>query len=265
MMMLDLDRIDLEDLAMALSDHSDDHWWWLERETGAIHLHPEWADNEDAVDPDDADSIRIEPTPSQESYRDLVEFASSVRDPRARGLLLRAIEGRGAFRRFKDTLSEFPDLREAWFAFENARERRRALEWLRDNDLIPPDQARAALERVAEPHRPEVLGDVVNPDAVASEAAEGLRRLYGRRLRRVLLFGSWARGDADEESDLDLLVVLAEVQSPFTEIRRMSDLLWELTERHGIVVSAVPVVERDFERSPTAFLARVRAEGREAA
>jgi hypothetical protein len=41
-----------------------------------------------------------------------VDFTERVRDPRAHDLLERAIEGRGAFRRLKDTLFEFPQLRE---------------------------------------------------------------------------------------------------------------------------------------------------------
>ncbi len=45
------------------------------------------------------------------------QFVQLVRDPRARDRLDRALQGRGPFRRFKDTLLEFPGLREAWFRF----------------------------------------------------------------------------------------------------------------------------------------------------
>ncbi len=48
---------------------------------------------------------------------------------------------------------------------------------------------------------------------VARAVARDLRGIYGERLRDVLLFGSWARGDAHPESDVDLLVVLDEVSS----------------------------------------------------
>lgn len=36
----------------------------------------------------------------------------------------------------------------------------------------------------------------------------GLRRAFGRRLKCVRLFGSWARGEATDDSDIDILVVV---------------------------------------------------------
>jgi predicted nucleotidyltransferase len=47
-----------------------------------------------------------------------------------------------------------------------------------------------------------------DPHEIARDVARDLRRLYGDRLSSVLLFGSWARGDAHPESDIDLVVVL---------------------------------------------------------
>jgi hypothetical protein len=53
------------------------------------------------------------------------------------GRLARAIQGKGAFRRFKDELhEEYPDLLPAWYAFRDTRARRRAMQWLADNSLI---------------------------------------------------------------------------------------------------------------------------------
>jgi predicted nucleotidyltransferase len=48
-------------------------------------------------------------------------------------------------------------------------------------------------------------------ERIAALVAEDLRQLYGQRLRQVLLFGSWARGDATDDSDIDLMVVLDRV------------------------------------------------------
>ncbi|MGH9243243.1 MAG: UPF0158 family protein [Acidimicrobiales bacterium] len=55
------------------------------------------------------------------------EFIELVPDQRPAHLLARAIDGRGAFRRFKDTLSDLPELRDQWFIFHDARMSRRAV------------------------------------------------------------------------------------------------------------------------------------------
>jgi uncharacterized protein len=44
-------------------------------------------------------------------------------------------------------------------------------------------------------------------DPLSAYAAE-LRRLFGERLRDVRLFGSYARGDANDDSDIDVLVLV---------------------------------------------------------
>lgn len=59
--------------------------------------------------------------------------------------------------------------------------------------------------------------------AVVSLAAER----FGESLAGVLVFGSWARGEAGEESDVDLLVVL----DPAVEISRRLYRAWDETAR----------------------------------
>jgi predicted nucleotidyltransferase len=260
---LDLKRVDLGELAYALDDHSDFTEWWFHPETGEIE--PWSADMPAAVNDPDLDHpeergfIFIEPVLSNESYKDLEDFTALVRDPRARDLLERAIAGRGAFRRFKDTLFDFPDIREAWFKFSNTRMERRALEWLVDHEIVDQEVARAAAP--AEPELPELSGPF-DPFEIAAAAARNLRSLYGDRLRSVLLFGSWARGDAHPESDIDLLVVLDHVESVWDELRRMDDILDRHSVENETVVSALVVGEEDFERPRVPAVIRARTEGR---
>jgi len=45
-------------------------------------------------------------------------------------------------------------------------------------------------------------------DEILREFRKAVAKLYGRRLKNVILYGSWARGEATEDSDIDLLVVL---------------------------------------------------------
>lgn len=80
---------------------------------------------------------------------------------------------------------------------------------------------------------------------IAQEAARRLEQAYGRRLRQVVLFGSWVRGEAHEESDVDLLVVLDEVASRTTETTRIVDALFDLEADSKRAIEAFPVSEAD--------------------
>lgn len=262
--MLDLDRVDLGELRHALEDHSGDTSWWLDPETGDLHVHGDGMWDGEDVDTDyepPHDFRRIEPIDSRESYGDLENFTARVRDPRARDLLERAIAGRGAFRRFKDVLSEFPDLRAAWFKFHDVRVERRAIEWLRDEALISEEDADRGMASRPDPDLPEISGRF-DPDAIAEAVARELRELYGARLRKVVLYGSWARGDARPDSDVDLLVVLDRVQDRWSERRRMRRILYRHSLDHDTVISALPVAQAEFEHPLRRIVLNARAEGR---
>jgi predicted nucleotidyltransferase len=263
MTMLDLDRIDLGELCMALEDHSGTEWF-LDPDSGEAFPGPEsslsragW-EQETGLDLERL--VWIPPSDSAAAYADMEEFIACVRDPRARDLLERAIAGRGAFRRFKDTLLDFPDLRETWFKFRDARAERRAIEWLRAEGLISDADADDGIADRPDPELPE-LSSPLDPHAIAAAVAGELRGVYGDRLRGVILFGSWARGDAHPESDIDLLVVLDEVDDPWSERAKMRDILWRHSFENDTVVTAFPVTERALQEPTEPALIRAKAEG----
>lgn len=260
---LDLDRIDLSELCHALEDHSGEMSWWLDPRTGELHLLGDsmWDGEEVGRDFEPpARFRRVEPLDSRESYGDLEDFTARVRDPRARELLERAIAGRGAFRRFKDVLTEFPDLRVAWFKFHDARTERRAIEWLRDAEIVAEDAAERAISARPDPDLPPIAGPF-DAREIARAVASDLRALYGTRLRKVVLYGSWARGDAHPESDIDLLVVLDRVESRWREHERMNEVLYRHSLDHDTVVSALTVDEAEFGQPRRPVLIRAAAEG----
>jgi Uncharacterised protein family (UPF0158) len=85
----------------------------------------------------------------------MADFADTITDERAGRRLSRAIQGRGAFRRFKDELhDEHPDLLAAWYAFRDVRAKRRAVQWLADNSLVDDDAAARFLVGYPDPDLP---------------------------------------------------------------------------------------------------------------
>jgi predicted nucleotidyltransferase len=83
---------------------------------------------------------------------------------------------------------------------------------------------------------------------------------------RVYAYGSRVRGDADFESDLDLLVELRQVSR--TARQQILDRAWELSLEEGYVISVVIVSEEALERGPlslSGFARNVRREGIEIA
>jgi len=140
---LDLSNIDLEEIANALADQTDyEHHWLI-------------IDGRTPVDLDELDMVVIGPLPSWVWYQDMADFAEGITDERAGRRLARAIQGKGAFRRFKDELhEEYPDLLPVWYAFRDARARRRAVQWLADNSLIDDGSADRFLSGHPDPALP---------------------------------------------------------------------------------------------------------------
>jgi hypothetical protein len=155
----DPNGLDLEQIATALSDQTDyDHRWLIDPATGEIVL---WTsdtgiDGNTPVDLDDLEHlIAIDPLPASVWYRDMVDFAEGISDERAGHRLARAIEGKGAFRRFKDELySRNDDLIAAWHSFRDARAERRGVEWLADQGLVSDDAAQEYQRDHPEPGLP---------------------------------------------------------------------------------------------------------------
>jgi predicted nucleotidyltransferase len=87
-------------------------------------------------------------------------------------------------------------------------------------------------------------------ERIAKEAARRLSDAYRDRLRQVVLFGSWVRGQAHEESDVDLLVVLDDVVDRACEGERIVDALFDVEADSGRAIDAFPAAEADVrERS----------------
>lgn len=89
---------------------------------------------------------------------------------------------------------------------------------------------------------------------LVKEAVETLEKLYGKRLSKIFLYGSYARGEQTDESDIDFLVMLKDKHvSAFSEIDYYSHAIWELSDKHDIEISVKATGENFFESKKSFF------------
>jgi len=134
-------NINLDELCEAMEDSSYENEYFLDLKTGEVLFISDYMDDEDTCELKDRieeDFDRYERIPkaeSHEGYQDMVDFIATVDNERLAELLEVAINGKGAFRRFKDVLLNYPEESERWFKFKDERMEERALEWLDDIEV----------------------------------------------------------------------------------------------------------------------------------
>ncbi len=99
----------------------------------------------------------------------------------------------------------------------------------------------------------------INP--TLNELKLGLKKLYGDRLVRLILFGSHARGEANPDSDIDLLAVLKSPISQVQEIFNTSELCVKILLDYNELVSIIPMSEDEFHNRNVALLRNIKREG----
>jgi len=95
---------------------------------------------------------------------------------------------------------------------------------------------------------------------ISEEVRAGLSGLYGRRLRGLYLYGSYARGDESDDSDIDFLVLLDEIEDVGEELERMSELGSRLSLAFDVTITFFPLSVSEFQNLHTPFLLNVRRE-----
>lgn len=133
------------DPELALTMHSDEQRSYLDLRTGKVALAAnELTGMDRGLSEEEIETgfsegylVRVAPISSQTEYRWMAEFVDTVANGRLREKLEGALNGRGAFRRFKMVLSENRAERERWFAFHQGCLDDEIKEWLTDDDIEP--------------------------------------------------------------------------------------------------------------------------------
>lgn len=98
--------------------------------------------------------------------------------------------------------------------------------------------------------------------ALSQEVKQALTELYGERLDRVILFGSYARGDFHAESDVDYLILLRDEQiKAGKEVRMMAPSIGALALQYDIEVSVFPASLSTYLLGHTPLFQSVQHEG----
>jgi len=96
---------------------------------------------------------------------------------------------------------------------------------------------------------------------IAAKVRAGLEKIYGERLRGVYLYGSAARDELREESDIDIAVVLDEVTDSFAEHNLTGDLGSDLSLEYDTLVSFLFVSEEELRTGRFAVHQFIKEEG----
>ncbi|WP_297470711.1 nucleotidyltransferase domain-containing protein [Thermococcus sp.] len=83
-----------------------------------------------------------------------------------------------------------------------------------------------------------------------------LRKRFGDSIEEVILFGSYARGDYDEESDIDLLII-GEV-----DFNELMDVVTDILLKYGELISPIVIKPEEFKRRKDSFIKTVMSEGK---
>jgi predicted nucleotidyltransferase len=100
----------------------------------------------------------------------------------------------------------------------------------------------------------------VRIESLIREYKNGLVAVYGDRLLGAYLYGSFARGEQDAKSDVDVVVVLDRVERYGAEVDRTGPLTSELSLKYGLSISRVFVSREDWTGGDLPFLTAARSE-----
>jgi hypothetical protein len=150
----------------------------------------------------DGEYLLVDPVSSREQYRWMERYIATVEEPELHQKLVSSIDGKGAFRRFKDVLMAYPVERERWFSFRSERLKSAMQTWLDAHGLesvareaweVPSAEAvKDAVER-EEKARPARKTRSVQADAARQRLRELVELLPVRELDMALEFLEFLR------------------------------------------------------------------------
>lgn len=96
---------------------------------------------------------------------------------------------------------------------------------------------------------------------ILKETRQELQNIYQDRLKEVILYGSYARGDFMDDSDIDIILLLEGVKDISAERDRYLPITGRLSLKHDTVISVIPFDVKVFHKQRTPLILNVNREG----
>ncbi len=204
-------ELDWDALEIAVERNSPDTDSYLDLTTGRIVTitagDPEALINRQAVSENIRNFLRIEPASSREQYRWMEKFVGSVIDEALRERLIISIDGKGAFRRFKDVLLGYPAERERWFSYRADLLHWHIHNWLEQHDITtsnePPWGQAKAPQELPTVGRAVVHGTEAPGEALRRQARDLIETIPAIELPTAIAFLEFLKQRSVEQDDDD--------------------------------------------------------------
>ncbi len=198
-------ELDWDGLELAVERNSPDSDSYLDLTTGRVLTivegDPEAALQRQQVAEAIRNFLRIEPASSREQYRWMERFVGSVSDEPLRERLVISIDGKGAFRRFKDVLLTYPAERERWFSYRADLLHWHIQTWLEQHDIHasnePPWGVVTPPAELPVVGRPVIHGAEAPGETLRRQARELIETIAAIELPTAIAFLEFLRQRSD--------------------------------------------------------------------
>ncbi len=96
---------------------------------------------------------------------------------------------------------------------------------------------------------------------ILDEVKKHLEKIYGNKLKGIILYGSYARGDFTDGSDIDLIILLENMKDPLAEREKYFNEIWELDLKYDTVISIIPFKEEEYRIRKLPVILNAKREG----
>jgi predicted nucleotidyltransferase len=98
-------------------------------------------------------------------------------------------------------------------------------------------------------------------EPILEEMKKNLHKIYGEKLKGIILYGSYARGDATEGSDIDVIVLLDEIRDLDTELDTLFEVMGQIDFKYDTLISVLPLEEKQYSTRKMPVILNAKKEG----